>query len=111
MAMNANTATTVPIMATFSTLPAVERAWRALLRAGFTRKTNAYSKKCRGHALAVALMMLHYNLIRARDTIGTAPAIAAGIMPRPWTLGNGGRSAGSGRPKPNGPKHYRKRAA
>ena len=62
----------------------------------FTRKTNAYSKKLRDHALAVALMMLHYNFIRLHDTIGTAPTVAAGIVPAPWTLENGGRSAGSG---------------
>lgn len=59
-------------------------------------------------------MMLHYNLIRPHDTIGTAPAVAAGIVPKPWPLENGGRLLEAERPKPNRPnrpKRYRERAA
>ena len=75
----------------------------------FTRKTNAYSKKFRNHALAVALMMLHYNFIRRHDTIKTAPAVAAGIVPKPWTLKMVVDLIEAEKPKPNRPKHYRKR--
>lgn len=77
----------------------------------FTRKTNAYSKKVRNHALAVALMMLHYNFIRPHDTIGTAPAVAAGIVPEPWTIEMVVDLIEAGAPEPKRPKHYRKRAA
>ena len=77
----------------------------------FTRKTNAYSKKVRNHALAVALMMLHYNFIRVHDTIGTVPAVAAGVVPAPWTLEMVVDLLEAERPKPNRPKRYRKRAA
>ena len=77
----------------------------------FTRKTNAYSKKVRNHALAVALMMLHYNLVRAHDTIGTAPAVAAGIVQEPWTLEMVVDLLEAERKPPDRPKHYRKRTA
>jgi hypothetical protein len=28
----------------------------------------------------------HYNFVRKHSSIGTAPAVAAGMVERPWTL-------------------------
>jgi hypothetical protein len=59
----------------------------------FTRLTNAFSKKARNHAYAVALHYLVYNYVRPHGTltkaakgIKTTPAMAAGITFRPWTI-------------------------
>ena len=46
---------------------------------GLVPQDQRYSKKFKNHALAVALQMLNYNFIREHDTIGTVPAVAAGI--------------------------------
>jgi len=35
----------------------------------------------------VALHYFVYNFIRPHMTLGTTPAVAAGIVDRPWTLG------------------------
>ena len=66
--------------------------------AGFTRETNAYSKKVRSHALAVALMMLRYTSSASRhdqDRPGGLCGDRAGAL----DAGNGGRSAGRGAPQ------------
>ena len=100
-----------PDMAFVST-SGVERV-NLTLRMGsrrFTRKTNAYSKKTKNHALAVALQILNYNFIRDHDTIGTAPAVAAGIVQKPWTVEMVVDLLGAQRPKPNRPKQYARRA-
>ena len=76
----------------------------------FTRKTNAYSKKFKNHDLAVALQVLHYNFIREHETINTAPAVAAGIVPEPWTLEMVVDLLDAQRPKPNRPKYAKKAA-
>lgn len=52
----------------------------------FTRLTNGYSKRFVNHAHAVALHYFHYNFIRRHATLGTTPAMAAGIADREWTL-------------------------
>ncbi len=51
-----------------------------------TRLTNAFSKKLAYHAHAIALHYFHYNFIRKHQTLGTTPAVAAGIADRPWTV-------------------------
>jgi IS1 family transposase len=45
----------------------------------FTRLTNAFSKKLENHAAAVALYMMYYNFGRKHQTLGTTPAVKAGI--------------------------------
>jgi IS1 family transposase len=53
----------------------------------FTRLTNAFSKKVSNHAAAVALHFAFYNYCRAHKTLGTTPAVAAGITDHVWSLG------------------------
>jgi IS1 family transposase len=45
----------------------------------FTRLTNGFSKKIENHAHAVSLHFMHYNFCRKHQTLGTTPAVAAGI--------------------------------
>ena len=52
----------------------------------FTRLTNAFSKKVENLEHAVALHFMHYNFCRKHQTLGTTPAVAAGIADRAWTL-------------------------
>jgi IS1 family transposase len=59
----------------------------------FTRMTNAFSKKAKNHAYAVALHYLVYNYVRPHGTltkaakgVKTTPAMAAGVTARPWTV-------------------------
>ena len=53
----------------------------------FTRLTNAFSKKVENLAHAVALHFMHYNYCRVHKTLGTTPAVAAGIADHEWTVG------------------------
>jgi IS1 family transposase len=52
----------------------------------FTRLTNAFSKKIENLAAAVSLHFMHYNFCRVHKTLGTTPAVAAGIADHTWTL-------------------------
>jgi len=52
----------------------------------FTRLTNAFSKRPRNHAAAVALYVSHYNLVRWHETIRCTPAMALGITDHIWTI-------------------------
>jgi IS1 family transposase len=52
----------------------------------FTRLTNAFSKKVENLAAAVSLHFAHYNLCRVHKTLGTTPAVAAGVTDHVWTL-------------------------
>lgn len=53
----------------------------------FTRSTNAFSKKAENHAAMVSIHFLNYNFCRKHQTIKTAPAVAAGVIDQPMTLG------------------------
>jgi IS1 family transposase len=53
----------------------------------FTRLTNAFSKKVENLAHAVALHFMHYNFCRVHKTLGTTPAVAAGIADHEWSVG------------------------
>jgi IS1 family transposase len=66
----------------------VERA-NLTMRMGmrrFTRLTNAFSKKVENLAAAVSLHFMHYNFCRVHQTLGTTPAMAAGITDHVWKL-------------------------
>src|SRR5258708_26447818 len=52
----------------------------------FTRLTNAFSKKIENHAAAVSLHMMYYNFGRKHMTLGTSPAVAAGVADHVWTV-------------------------
>ena len=52
----------------------------------FTRLTNAFSKKAENHAHMVALYTTWYNFVRQHKTLRVAPAMAAGISDRLWSM-------------------------
>jgi hypothetical protein len=47
---------------------------------------NAFSKKLENLAAAVSLHFFHYNFCRVHKTLGTSPAVAAGVTDHVWTL-------------------------
>jgi hypothetical protein len=49
-------------------------------------KAATFEKRLANHANALALHFLHYNFARIHKTLGTAPAVAAGISSRPWRI-------------------------
>lgn len=52
----------------------------------YTRLTNAFSKKVENHAAAVSLHFMHYNFCRKHQTLGTTPAVAAGVTDHVWKI-------------------------
>lgn len=52
----------------------------------FTRLTNGFSKKAENHAHAVALHFMHYNFCRVHKSLGTTPAVKAGLADHVWSL-------------------------
>ena len=54
----------------------------------YSRKTLAYSKDLAMHKAAVALHFGVYNFVRRHKTLGTTPAVAAGVELEAWTLEN-----------------------
>jgi IS1 family transposase len=52
----------------------------------FTRLTNAFSKKIENHIASVALYMMAYNFCRKHTTLGTTPAVKAGIADHIWNI-------------------------
>src|SRR6266403_4570939 len=52
----------------------------------FQRKGLGYSKDLETHKLAVALHFGVYNFVRQHHTLGTTPAVAAGLEEKPWSL-------------------------
>lgn len=52
----------------------------------FTRLTNAFSKKIANLEAAIALHFMYYNFARVHKTLGTTPAIAAGVADHVWTV-------------------------
>jgi IS1 family transposase len=51
-----------------------------------TRLTNGFSKKAQNLSYALALHFMYYNFVKKHSTIGTTPAIAAGVTQRIWTV-------------------------
>lgn len=52
----------------------------------FQRRGLGYSKDLETHKLAVALYFGVYNFVRRHKTLGTTPAVAAGVELEPWSL-------------------------
>ncbi len=53
---------------------------------GFTRLTNAHSKKVQNHEASISLFFAYYNYCRVQSTLGTSPAVASGLADHVWTL-------------------------
>ena len=53
---------------------------------GFTRLTNAFSKKVENHAQAVALHFMHYNFVRIHKSLRMAPAMGSGVTDHLWEM-------------------------
>ena len=75
----------------------------------FTRLTNAFSKKVENHAHAVALHFMFYNFARIHKTLRVAPAMAAGVTDRLWSIEDIAMLAEAAAPKPGKRGPYRKR--
>jgi hypothetical protein len=52
----------------------------------FQRKGLGYSKSLEVHKSAVDLHFGVYNFVRKHATLGTTPAVAAGLEESPWSL-------------------------
>jgi len=53
----------------------------------FARLSNGFSKKLDRHVAAVSLYVAHYNFCRVHEALGTTPAVALGLSPRAWSIG------------------------
>jgi len=51
-----------------------------------TRLTNAFSKKVENLEHAVALHFMYYNFCRKHQTLGTTPAVKAGVADHVWSI-------------------------
>lgn len=52
----------------------------------FTRLTNAFSKRMRNHAAAVALYVAWYNFVRVHETTRITPAMALDVTDHVWSV-------------------------
>jgi IS1 family transposase len=52
----------------------------------FTRLTNGFSKKAENHGYSVAIHFMHYNFVRIHQSLRVAPAMAAGVTSKLWSL-------------------------
>jgi IS1 family transposase len=50
----------------------------------FTRLTNAFSKRFANHIPSLALYVMAYNFCRKHQTLGTTPAVKAGLTDHIW---------------------------
>jgi hypothetical protein len=55
--------------------------------ARFERKTLRHSKDLRQHQASTALYYTYFNLCRVHETLKTTPAVALGVTPRGWSVG------------------------
>ena len=73
----------------------------------FTRKTNAFSKKLHRHAMALSVFFTHYNSVRLHASLGTTPAVAAGLCKEAYTMEWFAKMVEAAQPKLNRPKRYK----
>jgi len=52
----------------------------------YTRLTNGFSKKVENLTAAVAIHFAYYNFCRVHKSLGTTPAVAAGVTDHVWNL-------------------------
>ncbi len=79
----------------------------------FTRLTNAFSKRGLPHLHMVALYTVWYNFVRIHKTLRVAPAMAAGVSDRLWSMDDVAAliDASAEPPKARGPYKPRQKAA
>jgi hypothetical protein len=77
----------------------------------YTRLTNGFSKKLENHAAAVSLHFMHYNFCRKHQTLGTSPAVAAGVADHVWKVGEIVELLEAAESVPIKRGNYKKRAA
>ena len=75
----------------------------------FTRRSNAFSRTLQNHIYLQNLYFVHYNFIRLHESLGTTPAVAAGIAKKPYNMEWLLRKIDKKAPKPNRPKRYNTR--
>jgi hypothetical protein len=51
-----------------------------------SRLTNAFSKKVENLASALSIHYMHYNFCRIHQTLGTTPAVKAGVTDHVWSI-------------------------
>ena len=76
----------------------------------FTRLTNAFSKKFENHVHMVALYTVWYNFVRIHKTLRVAPAMAAGVTDRLWSMEDVAALVEAAAPKPGPRGPYKKRS-
>lgn len=76
----------------------------------FTRLTNAFSKKIKNHAHAVALHFMYYNFCRIHQTLSVTPAMEAGLTDRLWEVRDIVDMVEDVAPRPKRPTTYKKRS-
>lgn len=80
-----------------------------------TRLTNAYSKKKDNLVAAVGLHFFWYSFVRVHESLGTTPAVRAGVADHEWTLEELVREAlkemgvSTGEVPPKRPSHYKRK--
>jgi len=52
----------------------------------YARKSRCHSKKIEYHTAQFALFAVWYNFVRIHSSLGTTPAVAAGLEREPWSL-------------------------
>ena len=52
----------------------------------FARRANSFSKKLQNHKYALALYFVWYNFCRPHSTLGTTPAVAAGLVDKKYEM-------------------------
>lgn len=75
----------------------------------FTRLTNAFSKKVENHVHSLALFTTYYNFVRSHKTLRMTPAMAAGVVSRPWEVSDIVALVETAEAKPAKRGPYRKR--
>ena len=53
---------------------------------GFTRLTNAFSKKLENHMRMIALFHMHHYFVRVHQTLRVTPAMEAGLSSHVWSI-------------------------
>ncbi|HEY9422657.1 MAG TPA: hypothetical protein VIW92_14670, partial [Thermoanaerobaculia bacterium] len=52
----------------------------------FVRLSNGFSRKKENHRAAIALFIAYYNFVKFHKTVRMPPAMAAGIISKPWSV-------------------------